>query len=145
MLFCKLHFTHTCTNIMHNIILSGRILKKLRKSYPSRVHGVSWTLMRICGAFRHLPKPATLLKVTLLHMYKMVPNCAKHHIYFCELLNFFLKWSLCKKCSHSEFFWSVFSPNTLKYGSENLRIWTLFSLTHTTQYIIDCVSLSFFH
>ena len=30
-----------------------------------------------------------------------------------------------EKCPYSEFFWSVFSPNVGKYGSEKLRIRTL--------------------
>ena len=33
---------------------------------------------------------------------------------------------LYKECPYSEFFWSVFNPNTEKYGPQKLRIQTLF-------------------
>ena len=42
-----------------------------------------------------------------------------------------IKTSMREKCPYSEFFWSVFSLTTGKYGPEKLRIWTL---------ITQCVS-----
>ena len=36
------------------------------------------------------------------------------------------KYSLHEKCPYSEFFWSVFSPNAGKYGTEKLRIRIVF-------------------
>ena len=36
-------------------------------------------------------------------------------------------FALCGKCPYSEFFWSLFSPNVGKYGTEKLEIRTLFT------------------
>ena len=35
---------------------------------------------------------------------------------------------LCEKCPNTEFFVSVFSPNTRKYGPKKILIWTLFKI-----------------
>ena len=42
--------------------------------------------------------------------------------------------TLREKCSYSEFFRSVFSPNAGKYGPEKLRIRTLFMQCRSFQY-----------
>ena len=59
-----------------------------------------------------------------------VKKCRIFKAYVCvswEIKIAVLQKSTSEKCSYSESFWSVFSPNAGKYGPEKFRIRTFFT------------------